>query len=51
MSNLIEQLAKHYPDWRYYHNTPIEAAVEVGLLDEDDLAVEEMGGELDFHDD
>ncbi len=51
MCNLIRQLADLYPDWRLWHKTPMEAAVEIGLLDEDDLAVEEMGGELNFHDD
>ncbi len=50
MCNLIRQLAKLYPDWRRYHKTPMEAAVEIGLLDEDVLAVEEMGGELNFND-
>ncbi|KKL87488.1 hypothetical protein LCGC14_1934190 [marine sediment metagenome] len=50
MQNLIKQLAESYPDWRRYHKTPMEAAVEIGLLDEDDLAVEEMGGELNFND-
>ncbi len=51
MRNLIRQLAELYPDWRNYHKTPMEAAVEIGLLDEDDLAVEEMGGELNFNED
>ena len=47
--NLIQQLSKAYPDWRKYHSTPLEAAVEVGLLDESDLAADEVP-ELDFHD-
>ena len=47
--NLLEQLASVYPDWREYHDTPIEAAVEVGLLDEADLAVAEVP-EVDLHD-
>ena len=51
MQNLIRQLAELYPDWRRYHKTPMEAAVEIGLLDEDVLAVEEMGGELNFNED
>ncbi len=47
--NLLEQLAEHYPDWRKFHSTPLEAAVEVGLLDEDELIAEEVA-ELDFND-
>lgn len=35
--NLLQKLAEVYPDWRQYHRTAIEAAVEVGLLDEADL--------------
>jgi hypothetical protein len=35
--NLLQQLAEHYPDWRDFHRTPIEAAVEIGLLDESAL--------------
>lgn len=45
--NLIRKLAEHYPDWRKYHKTPIEAAVEVGLLDETALTENEVP-ELDF---
>ena len=48
--NLIAQLVEHYPDWRKYHRTPMEAAVEVGLLDEDELIAEEVA-ELDFNED
>ena len=50
MTNLIRQLAEHYPDWRKHHNTPEEAAVEVGLLDESELVGSELR-ELDFSDD
>ena len=48
--NLLEQLAEHYPDWRKYHKTPIEAAVEVGLLDEEALGEDEVPP-LDFRED
>ena len=48
MTNLIRQLAEHYPDWRKHHKTPEAAAVEVGLLEaEDDYGYRE----LDFSDD
>lgn len=46
---LLHRLTEVYPDWRRYHKTPIEAAVEVGLLDEADLAASEVP-ELDFDD-
>ena len=45
---LLLKLNKIYPDWRKFHNTPTEAAVECGLLDEDDLALEDVP-ELDFN--
>ena len=48
--NLLAQLSEHYPDWRKYHKTPIEAAVEVGLLDEEALDDEEVPA-LNFHED
>lgn len=47
---LLHRLTEVYPDWRKFHDTPIEAAVEVGLLDESDLAAAEVP-ELDFNND
>lgn len=49
MSNLIRQLAEHYPDWRAHHATPEEAAVEVGLIEPADYDPGYV--ELDFNDD
>ena len=46
--NLIRKLAEFYPDWASYHDTPIQAAVECGLLDESALAEDEVP-ELDFN--
>jgi hypothetical protein len=46
--NLIRALAEHYPEWRTYHKTAIEAAVEIGLLEEDVLAEMEVP-ELNFN--
>ena len=44
---MIDRLAECYPDWREYHSTPIEAGVEIGLLDESALTDAEVP-ELDF---
>ena len=50
MPTLLHKLAEVYPDWRDYHSTPIEAAVEVGLLDED--ALDDVDNPpLNFHED
>jgi len=45
--NLIRKLGEVYPDWRQFHATPIEAGVEIGLLDDSALAEAEVP-ELDF---
>lgn len=50
--HLLRQLDEVCPDWqRRYGSDPVVAAVELGLIDEDDLALDEVGGELDFSDD
>ena len=49
-ARLLDQLEDKYPDWYVYHNKPIEAAIEIGLLDEDDLAIFEIKP-LNFHND
>lgn len=48
MATLLEQLDEVYPDWRQAHKTPIEAAIEVGLLDEEELDAAGVD-ELDFN--
>ena len=50
--HLLRRLDEVCPDWRRrYGSNPIDAAVELGLIDDDELALDEVGGELDFHDD
>ena len=47
--SLIEQLEKVDPEWRHnVSNNPLEAAVELGLLEPEDL--DEAGQPLDFND-
>ena len=48
--NLLVQLAELYPDWKQFHRTPIEAAVEIGLLDESALDDQDTPP-LNFHED
>ena len=48
--SLIEKLDRVYPNWRELHKTPLEAAVEVGLLDEEEIANADVP-ELDFNED
>lgn len=49
MATLLHRLEAVYPDWPRFHDNPVEAAVECGLLDESDLALYETP-ELDFND-
>ncbi len=48
MATLPEQLDRCYPGWRLAHSTAVEAAIEVGLLDEDELDAAGVD-ELDFN--
>jgi len=48
--DLLARLAEVYPDWVDFHETPEEAAVECGLLDEAVLIEREVP-ELNFHGD
>lgn len=48
MATLIEKLDEHYPEWRKSHDDPIEAGIEIGLLDEDELDAAGVE-ELDFN--
>ena len=47
MPTLLQQLDEHYPGWRKAHDTAIEAGIEIGLLDDDDIAPDYSP--LDFH--
>ena len=47
MDKYAAKLARLYPDWRNDHATKLEAAVEIGIADAEDLALAEVG-ELDF---
>ena len=47
LTRLIERLTQEVDDWTEYGDSPIEAAVNLGILDESDLASMEFP-ELDF---
>jgi hypothetical protein len=47
LEKLRKQLDEDYPDWEDWRLSVVEAAVEVGLLDQSDLAALEVP-ELDF---
>lgn len=40
-AELIAELDQNYPDWREWGMTPLDAGVEVGLIDDGDLALME----------
>lgn len=47
LEKLRKQLDEDYPDWEDWRLSVVDAAVEVGLLDQSDLAALEVP-ELDF---
>lgn len=49
LSSLIRRLEQETSDWSEFGDDPIEAAVNLGILDETDLAEMEFP-ELDFSD-
>jgi hypothetical protein len=44
---LIAELDSNYPDWREWGLSPLDAGIEAGLIDNDDLALLETP-ELEF---
>lgn len=51
MPNLIQKLSDYDPKWRENISpNPLEAAVEIGLLDPEDLDDEQEFGQLRFDD-